>query len=252
MIILGMTALVVTLIAVGLQSAAFDGAYTSNGERIYFTATNDRGERISYRGGPPFGGSMMGSQYACVSCHGQDARGGVHFMMMQVMDAPDIRWSALAGEMEGANQEEDEHDEAHAEYDLETFRLAVVEGKHPNGKSLSIDMPRWNVSDDDLADMAEFLISPSFLEENESELFPGIFVSGSWWIIFPIVGIIVMFIFMFRMFIRRDTWSFRIDTGWDSGERRGTETALDILKKRFASGEITKEEYESMVDDIQR
>ncbi len=55
MAVLGMTALVVTLIAVGLQRTAFGGAYASNGERIYFTATNDRGQRITYTSGPAIG-----------------------------------------------------------------------------------------------------------------------------------------------------------------------------------------------------
>ena len=32
----------------------------SNGERIYFTSVNDAGDRISYSGGPKFGGMMMG------------------------------------------------------------------------------------------------------------------------------------------------------------------------------------------------
>jgi hypothetical protein len=31
------------------------GSFDSNGERIYFTATNDRGQRIPYRGGPDVG-----------------------------------------------------------------------------------------------------------------------------------------------------------------------------------------------------
>ncbi len=42
-------------------------------------------------------------------------------------------------------------------YDLETFRLAVVEGKHPDGTPLSLNMPRWNISAEDLADLAENL-----------------------------------------------------------------------------------------------
>jgi hypothetical protein len=98
-------------------------------------------------------------------------------MMMQVMDAPDIRWQALSGEMEEKDAEGDEHDDehaqVHAEYDLETFRLAVVEGEHPNGDELSNDMPRWNVKDDDLADLAAFLKSPSIMEKKEGDLFSG-------------------------------------------------------------------------------
>ena len=71
-----------------------NGNYASNGEQIYFTATNKRGETIRYSGGPSYGG-MMGARLACVSCHGEDGQGGLHWMHMQQMDAPDIRYSAL-------------------------------------------------------------------------------------------------------------------------------------------------------------
>jgi hypothetical protein len=131
------------------------GSFDSNGERIYFTATNDRGERIPYRGGPDVGMMMMGDIYTCASCHGPDARGGVHVMHMETMDAPDIRWSAL----EAHEEEEEAHDEAHGGYELETFRLAVVEGRHPDGEPLSNDMPRWNMGDQDLADLVDYLQS---------------------------------------------------------------------------------------------
>ena len=135
------------------------GSSTANGERIYFTASNEQGEAIRYTAGPTAGGmGMMGGQLACVSCHGPDGRGGLHTMHMQVMDAPDIRWSALAGEQEEAG-EADGHEHAHAEYALETFGLAVVDGQHPNGVPLSSEMPRWNMSDDDLADLAAYLQS---------------------------------------------------------------------------------------------
>lgn len=135
------------------------GAFDSNGERIYFTSTSERDTRITYSGGPSTGMMMGGGNLACASCHGPDAQGGLHTMTgMQVMDSPDIRWDALAGEAdEGHGDEEDGHGEG--EYDLELFRMAVVEGKHPDGEPLSEDMPRWNIGDEDLIDLAEYLMS---------------------------------------------------------------------------------------------
>jgi len=129
-----------------------DSPGAANGEMIYFTATSSSGERISYRGGPPFGGMMMGSYLTCSACHGLTARGGWHFMHMDVMRAPDIRIVALSSES-------DEHDEGHGEYNVETFRHAVVDGQHPDGEALNQDMPRWQMSDDDLADLFAFLQS---------------------------------------------------------------------------------------------
>lgn len=133
----------------------------SNGERIYFSATTAAGRRIAYSSGPAFGGGMgmMSGQLSCVSCHGPDGRGGVHMMHMQVMNAPDIRWSALTGDEASEHDDGDEHTQAHAGYDLDTFRKAVVEGQHPNGDPLDRDMPRWSLGDDDLLDLADYLKS---------------------------------------------------------------------------------------------
>ena len=120
------------------------GAFRSNGERIYFTATSERSTAITYTSGPASSGwMMMGGQLACVSCHGPNGQGGKHSMgMMQVMDAKDIRWSALQDE-----------------FDVEKFRLAIVEGQDPDGTQLKADMPRWNIGDADLADLFTFLQS---------------------------------------------------------------------------------------------
>jgi hypothetical protein len=119
------------------------GAFGSNGERIYFTSTSDRGTSITYTGYQISHGGMMGNggNLACASCHGTDGRGGAHNMgMMQTMDAKDIRWSVLGNE-----------------FDPEKFRLAVVEGKDPDGTQLKTDMPRWNISSEDLADLIAYL-----------------------------------------------------------------------------------------------
>lgn len=127
--------------------------YASNGEQIYFTATDKSGQYISYTGGPGFGGMMMNSYLSCASCHGTDGRGGTHFMHMQVMDAPPINYDALVEMMQ-----EEEHDASLMdEYPLDRFREAVVDGKHPDGDKLNRDMPRWQMSDEDLADLLSFL-----------------------------------------------------------------------------------------------
>ena len=116
------------------------GAFDSNGKRIYFTATSERGTLITYTGGPATGMMMGGGQLACASCHGPDGQGGVHIMHMQTMDAPDIRWSVLQDE-----------------FTAEKFRLAVMEGQDPDGTQLNPDVPLWNISDDDLVDLIAFL-----------------------------------------------------------------------------------------------
>lgn len=135
------------------------GGYDSNGEQIYYTGTTDGGGRIDYSGGPAFGGMMMGAQLSCASCHGNDGRGGRHTMHMDVMDAPDIRITALQGELEehADSGGEDSHDDEHEGYDLEAFKRAVVLGQHPDGEALDNDMPRWKLTDEDLADLFEFI-----------------------------------------------------------------------------------------------
>jgi cytochrome c oxidase subunit II len=86
---------------------------------------------------------MMGGfgSLACASCHGPDGRGRVHNIgMMREIDAKDIRWKTL----------EDE-------FDTEKFRLAVKEGKDPDGTQMWTDMPRWMMSDGDIADLIDYL-----------------------------------------------------------------------------------------------
>lgn len=69
---------------------------------------------------------------------------------------------------------------------------------------------------------------------------------GAGWWIFPLVMIVIMVIFCFLMFGRR---------GWrspwcDTGERGNAESPLDILNKRYAKGEIGREEFEEKKQDL--
>ncbi|RJQ55946.1 MAG: cytochrome c [Actinobacteria bacterium] len=106
--------------------------YASNGERIFLTGTNARGERIV---GPSVGRSRVG----CANCHRPDGRGGL--LVPDGTASADIRWSSL--EAEG--------------FDEETARRAITEGTDENGDELSPYMPRWSMERQDLDDLIDYL-----------------------------------------------------------------------------------------------
>ena len=120
--------------------------YASNGETIYFTGVNDRGQRIPFTGGLMWL-SMHGG--GCASCHGPDGRGGAPVMMGTEIP-PDIRYHHLV-------EEEHEAGEAHPPYTDETIKRAITEGVEPDGEPMDVAMPRWQMSKRDLDDLLEFL-----------------------------------------------------------------------------------------------
>ncbi len=70
---------------------------------------------------------------------------------------------------------------------------------------------------------------------------------GGWWI-FPVIMMIFMMIMMSGRMGFRPPWM----RGSDEHHRESTdpETPLEILKKRYAKGEITKEEFDQMKTDL--
>ncbi len=78
----------------------------------------------------------------------------------------------------------------------------------------------------------------------------GDFMSSGVWIIFPIIGLIMMVLMMFRrgggFFSRREEPRSRSHRS----EIQETETPLSILKSRYARGDISKEEFEEMKKDL--
>jgi cytochrome c oxidase subunit 2 len=114
--------------------------FQSNGERIYFTGTSDSGEAMISSIGTT---TMRGGMMSCATCHGPDGKGGRGRMMMWTFDAPDIRYSSLAGK----------------NYTDDLIKRAITKGIDEEGKTLNPPMPVWEISDSDLNDVTGFLKS---------------------------------------------------------------------------------------------
>ncbi len=124
-----------------------DSQFSSPGEQIYFTSLGKDG-RISFRGGPTWLRMRGGS---CASCHGTDGRGGLPIMMSDE-EAPDITYDALVEEEHGDHEEEE-----HPPFNERLIKRAITEGLEPDGKPLDLVMPRWDMIDEDLDDLIDFL-----------------------------------------------------------------------------------------------
>ncbi len=148
-----LSVVVLVLIGVSVLSSCYSPyRYSSNGERIYFTATSSSGQPITYSGS-----IRMMHTINCVNCHGSDGKGGRVNMMMWSFNVPDITWDNLTEEERHEEPEGGEEHEEHPPYTEETLKLAITRGINPAGEPLDEEMPRWQMSGRDLDDLVGFI-----------------------------------------------------------------------------------------------
>jgi cytochrome c oxidase subunit II len=122
------------------------GRFDSNGEIIYSTGFNSDGEQIPFAGGPRW---LYRHGGGCADCHGRQGRGG-RVVMMSTIEAPNIQYGHLVEEEHGEGEE-------HPPYTEELIKRAITEGLDPAGRPLDPIMPRWQLSDQDLDDLVDYL-----------------------------------------------------------------------------------------------
>jgi mono/diheme cytochrome c family protein len=126
--------------------------FASNGERIYYTGTSAKTGPIPRTGGPMW---VYHAGVGCVACHGVQGRGGVPVMMGTAIPE-DIRYPTLtAAEPAKAGEKKEAMD--HPPYTDTTIKQAVTQGIDPANKPLDWTMPRWQLTDEDWADLLAYL-----------------------------------------------------------------------------------------------
>ncbi len=115
---------------------------------IYHTGISERTGRIEMQQGPLWLRTHGGG---CVVCHGLNGTGGIS--ITDPVISPDIRYSSLTSlePLQGNT------DEKKGRYSDELIKRAVTTGVNAEGEMLHWIMPRWQMSDEDLNDLMEFL-----------------------------------------------------------------------------------------------
>ncbi len=85
-----------------------------------------------------------------------------------------------------------------------------------------------------------------------------------WWAIFPLVAMIFMMLMMSHMFLSRRTGSGGGSgmgpmcmgptggmSGHDDEHQTADDSALGVLRRRYASGELTDEQFDTMRDKLE-
>ena len=115
--------------------------FSSNGEKIFFRGIDSKGEFIRNNNG------MQG--VGCAMCHGVNAQG----MRMMMMEVPPLKWSYLTDPKGHTHP----NGRKHPPFTESSFKTCVLAGIDPEGNRLSTMMPRWQMSNEDLDSLIDYL-----------------------------------------------------------------------------------------------
>ncbi|MDI3326192.1 cytochrome c [Pontibacterium granulatum] len=123
-------------------------SFSSNGERIYYTGKSQTGSVITYQSG-----TMHAQMHrtSCASCHGNDRKGQRLYPRFWIVAPPLTRLALF--------QDHDDGHGDHQSYDKESLKRAIRQGIDPSGEQLNSAMPRWQMSEEDMDDLVNFLMT---------------------------------------------------------------------------------------------
>jgi hypothetical protein len=129
------------------------------GKRIYVEGESASGAPINAivsRGGAGISASIL----PCVGCHGNDGKGRPEGGVVP----PDITWNKLTA----SYGHEHSYSRAHPAFDEKSVAVAIIAGMDPAANALDVAMPRYDMSE---ADMADLIV---YLQHIEDDLDPGL------------------------------------------------------------------------------
>ena len=76
------------------------------------------------------------------------------------------------------------------------------------------------------------------------------FWGGGMWVLPALTPIIMVILLLIIVYLVFGQARFRTPRGPDNGRMESSETAIEMVKKRYAKGDIEKEEFERIKKDI--
>ena len=129
------------------------------GKRIYVGGESESGTPINAivsRGGTAISASIL----PCVGCHGDDGRGRPEGGVVP----SDITWNKLTA----SYGHEHAYGRSHPPFDERSVAAAIIAGVDPASNALDTTMPRYDISETDMADLIVYL------QHIEDDLDPGL------------------------------------------------------------------------------